>query len=128
MATVNETAVHEGGVVHIFTWTPLTNVNVDGRWRYIASYTDASVEMFGTFGGATVGFQGSNAPRGTTPTVGITIRDTGKVILEFTVNDLRQILEGVSQIRPLLTGGDGTTSVTVRVRTNGPEKMWQAQE
>ena len=95
----------------IATWTPLA-LNDDGSWVEFVQQADRSIQVSGTFGGATVTIQGSNEP---SPTSGPTLTDLGGTSLSFTSAGLRSIAEGARQVRPVVTGGDGTTAITVRM-------------
>jgi hypothetical protein len=74
-------------------------------------YADRSVQVSGTFGaGGTVVVQGSN--NGTNYH---TLTDPQGNALSFTAAGLEQITEVVKFIRPSVTAGDGTTSLTVTI-------------
>ncbi len=81
-----------------------TGVPVD-----LIEYTDRSVQVEGTFGtGGSVAIEGSND--------GINweqLRDPSSTLLAITTAGLHGILEMTWQIRPHVTAGDGTTSLTV---------------
>lgn len=113
MATVTATSERTGVQLlgRITTWTPLLQGD-DGSWVEFVQQPDRSIEVSGTFGGATVTLQGSNAP---TPAAGYTLTDPLGAALSFTSAGLRNVAEGARQVRPLVTGGDGTTSLTVRM-------------
>lgn len=100
----------------IVAWTPLTSVNVDGSvFSQSAFYVDKSVQVVGTFGGATVALRGSNVP---TPgpvsgTDWFTLHKTDQNSLSFTGADGFTMLDNPVHIAPFVTGGDGTTSLSV---------------
>ena len=113
------TAVDEGSIssrAQIVTWTPLTNVNVDGQvFSKAAFYADKSVQVLGTFDGATLTMRGSNVP---TPAVAgdwFTIRRTDGTALTFTAADGFTVLDNVMHISPLESGGTSNTSITVHL-------------
>jgi hypothetical protein len=112
MATVNpsiSTIEGDGSVMQI-VWTPLTSTNLDGapvRW---CQYADRSVQLSGTWGTATVVLQGSND--GTT---WFTLTDPQTVAISKTADALEQVLEMTQFVRPLLSGGNGTTAVTANL-------------
>jgi polygalacturonase len=114
MATVNETieeikTFQDDG--HIVVWTPLTTTNADGRTISMVGSSDRSAQIAGTFGvGGTVVLEGSN--NGTTFH---TLTDPQGNALSFTAAGLEQITELTRHIRPRVTAGDGTTSITVTV-------------
>ena len=66
-----------------------------------SNYADRSVQVFGTFGGATVTMQGSN-DGGTTWS---TLNDTAGVALTFSAAGIKQVLEVSQMIRPSVAGG-----------------------
>jgi hypothetical protein len=68
--------------------------------------SDRSVQVSGTFGGATAVLQGSND--GVTWN---TLTDPQGNALSFTAGGLEAVLELTRYVRPSVSGGDGTTSV-----------------
>lgn len=95
---------------YVVTWGPMANGDV-GSPFLCCNFPDKSVEVSGTFGaGGTVTFQGTNMV--TSPTYS-TLRDATGATLSITATDLRSILENPLQVRPNITAGDGTTSLTV---------------
>lgn len=89
------------------TWAnmPLDEV---GLALPMAQYSDRSVQVTGTFGGATVTIEGSND--------GVnyfTLVDPHGNNLSFVTSRLEAVLEMVLWVRPKVTGGDGTTDLTV---------------
>lgn len=98
-------------------WTGLLQGD-DGAAYAPHDYPDRTVQVTGTFGGATVTIQGSNDPTATDaspPTAWFTLTDQTGGALVFTAAGGRLIVEATRWIRPLVTGGDGTTSVTADV-------------
>jgi hypothetical protein len=94
----------------IFTWAPLGNGD-DGTvipTDYLP-WLDRTFQVEGTFGaGGTLVIEGSND--------GInfhTLTDPQGLALSFTGPGLRQVVEVTLQVRPRVTGGDGTTALTV---------------
>jgi hypothetical protein len=73
----------------------------------MAGYSDRSVQVVGTFGGATVSIEGSND--GVTFA---TLTDPQGNPLTFVTSRLETIMEMTLYIRPKVTGGDGTTSLS----------------
>lgn len=121
MATVAWTTVASqtfGEIAATITWTPLTTTNLDGQAFAMPAFADRSIHVYGTFGAAaTLTIQGSNE---VTPTNWVTLAAAGDpaedmVFLTAGGNDIKQILEVSRFIRPLLSGGDGTTSLTVQM-------------
>jgi hypothetical protein len=81
-------------------------------------WSDRSVHVFGTFGGATVTIQGSNE---LVPTNWVTLAAAGDATedMTYTANDIKQLLEVSRWVRPLLSGGAGS-SVTVLMLARRP--------
>ena len=73
-------------------------------------YSDRTVQVDGTFGGATVLLQGSN--NGLTYH---TLTDPQGNPLSFAAGGLETIIELPVYLRPLVQSGDGSTSLTVTV-------------
>jgi hypothetical protein len=80
----------------------------------LPGYAERSVEISGTFGGATVVIEGRNKVAGS---VYFTLNDPFGNALSFTVAGLKQILENVYALRPRVTGGDGTTSINISINS-----------
>lgn len=90
-------------------WTPLTTTNVDGNPFTVGYYKDRSVQVSGTFGaGGTCVIQGSMDG-----TNYYTLTDPQGNALSFTSAKIEAVSELVLYIRPYITAGDGTTSLTV---------------
>jgi hypothetical protein len=131
MATVSHApqalAGYTGDEVLIVQWSPLTTTNADGEWIALPLHRDISVHIFGTFGtGGTVLIQGSNEVAAS-PTSAMTLNSadvdgTAPYPLSVTAAKLRQVLDAPVKIRPFVSAGDGTTSLTVilkAVRSRG---------
>lgn len=109
MATVNAafTDISQDGSVYKVQWTPLTNSNTDGSPVVATEWADRCVSIDGTFGGATVVIQGSNDGSNW-----YTLNNAQGTAISGTAGLLKQIVEVPYYIRPLLSGGAGS-SVTV---------------
>lgn len=118
MATVNWTlaAVNTFGDderIVIVSWTPLTNANTDGQRFENPASSDRSIQVVGTFGAAGhLVCQGSNDG-----TNWATLTDPQGNSIDFTAAGIEQVMEITRYIRPLVTGGDGNTSITVTMVT-----------
>lgn len=88
-------------------WDALTTGD-DGQPIDWSEFADRSVQVYGTFGGATVTMQGSNDP-GPTPTNWNTLTDLQGNALAFTAAGLEMIAEPTCWVRPVVTGGAGTS-------------------
>jgi hypothetical protein len=102
-----------GNNVIVVSWSPITTANNDGQRFEMPGSADRSVQVFGTFGaGGTITFQGSNE---LVPAAWVTLAAAGDPAedMTFSAADMKQLLESTRWVRPLLSGGDGTTSLTV---------------
>lgn len=114
MATVALTQKKHIRGVHEFKWTPLTTTNSDGAKAGpdsgAPSLPDKTVHVTGTAGASfSMNIEGSNDG-----TNWVILTDPQGNVLTFTAIDkLEQIQENPLYIRPNVTAGDGTTSVTV---------------
>lgn len=98
----------EGGA-YLATWTNLTTTDVDGEKVAYAGASDRTVQVVGTFGaGGTVVIEGSNDG-----TNWATLTDPQGNALSFTAAKVETVMELTRYIRPRVTGGDGTTDLTV---------------
>lgn len=93
--------------VGIFTWTPLAQGD-DGSPCSLAQYADRSVQVAGTFGGATLRVEGSNDG-----TNWATLTDPQGNELLITGAKIEMVTEVTLYIRPVVVGGGGTTALTV---------------
>lgn len=105
-------AAFVGDNVRIGTWTGLTQTTSDdGEPMELPGWPDRSVQVFGTFGtGGSVRIQGSND--GTNWAV---LTDPQGNDLNITAAKIEAITELTRYVRPLVTAGDGTTSLSVIV-------------
>lgn len=105
------------------SWVGLQADSVGGAWKRCGA-SDKTFHIFGELGGATVGLQGSNDPRviNDDPVVRAAaawspLRDPDRSVIAVI-----SLLNGLNMdvlhpnpiyIRPVITGGDGTTLVDV---------------
>lgn len=104
------------GAAEMWEWTGLLNTD-DGSAVILPAGTDRSVHAYGTFGaGGTVTIEGTNET-GSSPSNWVALRDNfgAALTLQTGAAALKGVHEAVYQIRPRVTGGDGTTSLTVRL-------------
>lgn len=96
--------------VAIIQWAPLTFAGLDdGAPVDLVQYADRSIQVFGTFGtGGSVRIEGSLD--GTNWAV---LTDPQGNDLNITTSKIEAVAEMTRFIRPRVTAGDGTTSVTV---------------
>lgn len=93
--------------VAVTSWFALA-ADDDGEPVRLAVFSDRSVQVLGTFGGASVTIGGSND--------GVTyhaLTDIAGNPLTLTTACLKQIVELPVYLKPRVFGGDGTTSLTV---------------
>ncbi len=112
-ATVQSTsATNLGGsfAYWAWTWTPLTTTNANGSALLATRDSgDNTVQVTGTFGvGGTIVLQGS-----VDGTNWYTLNNLAGSAVSFTAAGLSGVAEAPPYIRPFITGGDGTTSLTV---------------
>lgn len=102
--------VTHGDRGHVIQWTPMTNSGSDvGTPVEMPGSADRSVQVTGTFGtGGSVRIEGSND--GTNYAV---LTDPQGNALDITTAKIETIMELTRYIRPRVTAGDGTTSLTV---------------
>lgn len=113
MATVNLDRDPSTGAGVGVQWTPLTTTNADGQAWDSLDFADISVQVVGTFGvGGTLLIEGSNQA---TPANWATLNDPQGNALSFTAAKMEQLLEMPRWIRPRVSAGDGTTSLTVEL-------------
>lgn len=110
--TLTETQLTVGA--KLARWASL--VNLDNGDAFLApDFPDKSVVVRGTFSGATVTLVGANV-EGTPPAAAWqTLNDPQGNALTFTSARIEQLLENPYQIRPQVTGGDGTTALLVEI-------------
>lgn len=108
------TRVEDGGVfdVYLATWPAMGNADT-GLPVAMSGSSDRSVQIEGTFGGATVVIQGSN--NGTNYQL---LTDPQGNDISKTTADLEAITELTRYVRPVTSGGTGT-SVTVSLLLRG---------
>ena len=93
--------------VAVTTWAAMA-ADDDGEPVRLAVYSDRTVQVAGTFGGASVTIGGSND--GETYHA---LHDTSGAAMTLTEGKLQQIVELPIYIKPRVFGGDGTTLLKV---------------
>lgn len=97
-----------GNNAHFVSWTPLLNGD-SGAPYAMPGFADRAVQIAGTFGaGGTVVIEGT-----IDGTNYVTLNDPQGVAISKTAAGLSEISQIVKLIRPRVTAGDGTTSITV---------------
>ena len=98
------------------TWNTLLLADT-GSVAVLTKWSDKTVQIRGTWGGATLVIQGSN-DGGTTWT---TLTDPQGNALSFTTGSpMEAIQENPERIRPSTSGGNGTTDLDVNITCTGP--------
>jgi hypothetical protein len=97
-----------GNLAHVWAGMALGDT---GQEAVHSGTGDRTVQVFGTFGaGGSVTIQGT-----LDGTNWASLHDTNGVALTFTTAGIRTVLQNVLAIRPVITGGDGTTSLTTLI-------------
>lgn len=108
MATISVDTLPSGNDrCTVATWANMAQNDV-GMPMGNSQYTDRSFQVAGTFGGATVAVEGTNDD-----TNWSTLTDLQGNPLLFTTAKIELVTEATLRIRPKVTGGDGTTNLTV---------------
>lgn len=108
MATINHTrAATNSSAAFVATWTGLAQGD-SGDALPFSQFADKSVQVAGTFGGASVTVEGSNDG-----TNWATLTDPQGNDLVITSPKIEMITEATLLTRPCVVGGDGTTALNV---------------
>ena len=92
-----------------FTWTPVQQNDTCLAATGLSEFDDRTVHIEGVPSGATIAIQGTASGGGYA-----TLNDTFGSPLSFTTTDkIRAVTEYVDSIKPVLSGGDGSTAWTV---------------
>lgn len=114
VALQNRNGLH--GAVHI-SWFNMPNDSV-GDYLEFSNHSDKTIQYWGTFAGASAYMKGSNDP---------TVPNDPDAAAWFDLTDLQgnaltktsaageMIIENPRYIRPVVTGGDGTTAINVSI-------------
>lgn len=105
------------------TWAGLNTTDTDGQPLQFAGHADKTVHVFGTFGGASVSFQASNDPRVLTDpgnAAWFTMDDINGLPMTYSSNGGDMLVLNPRFTRPVLTGGNGTTDITVIICCKSP--------
>lgn len=98
----------QDGSTFIITWTAVTNAD-SCQAISLPEYSDRSVQVLGTFNAASVAVQGSN-DGGTTFAP---LNDPTSTVIAITAAGIKAVLENTDQIKPVITGGGASQSLTV---------------
>lgn len=111
MATITPTitALQDRNTV-LATWANMANGDVGAPVAY-PRHADKSVQVTGTFGaGGSVAVQGSNDGANYAA-----LNDNGGTVIAITAAAVKGVGENTRSVRPAVTAGDGTTSLTVNM-------------
>lgn len=94
----------------------------DWQWSFVQGDTgnpiaisnqgDVTIQVSGTFAGAGITLQGSNEPGATN---GIALHDIDGNAINLTAGGILQVKEKTLFLWPVITGGNGTTSLTITI-------------
>jgi hypothetical protein len=104
MATVPATIIEGEGRTFIVTWAGLAEGDVGAAIRF-GGAADRTVQVIGTFGGATLRLEGTLEAQ---PTTWLPLNDAQGDPIEITAARLEAITELVRQVRPAVVDGAGT--------------------
>ncbi len=111
MATVQATSntdIAGDGSIRKVVWTPLTTTNADGAAIEWVQYADRTIQFNGTFGtGGTIKLQGSNDGSNW-----FDLSDPQGTAISKGAAGIEAVLEITQYVRPFVSAGDGTTSLT----------------
>ena len=114
MATVSNIRTQAGGGTFRHTWTPLLQGD-DGQTAKFPANADRTVQVLGVFGGATVTFEASLVANTPASAEWFSVTDLQGNAITFTSAGGEFVTENSVHYRPVVTGGDGTTSLTVHM-------------
>lgn len=130
--TISIPTYHHGGNApgaFIVTWGPMANGD-DGKPFVCPNRADKSVQVIGTFGaGGNAKIEGTNKqaynPDGSAVSLVSTdyntLNDPQANALDFTATKIEEVLENPNAVRPRISAGDGTTSLTVIMVVSSPQ-------
>lgn len=106
----------QGHIAFVVSWALMANGDVGKPLpKKYAAFVDRTFQVEGTFGaGGSVAVQGSNADNDT-GSVGTyrALTDPQGTTIAITAAGIKQVTEACANMRPAVTAGDGTTSLTV---------------
>lgn len=112
MAVTSKTVTNTSNVndlALVSTWAAIPNGNTGEPFEW-PGFADRSVQITGTFGGGTVVIEGSNDG-----TNYVTLNNMQGSALSFSAAGFKGVAEISRYIRPSVSGGDGTTAITVTI-------------
>ncbi len=100
------------------TWETITSTNTNGSPAEIPEWSDKTIQVVGTWGGATASVEGSND--GTNYS---TLHDLLGNTLFLTSDGITSVMETTRYIRPSSAGGDGTQDLDFILLARRPNNM-----
>lgn len=97
--TVTDVSIRGNESTYTVVWTPVTEADTCVAVQ-MPEYADRSIQVSGTFGGASVAVQGSNDG-----TNFAALRDPSSTTIAITTAGIRAVLENTYQTKPVATGG-----------------------
>jgi hypothetical protein len=112
MAVVQPTIIAVNKKSRLIRWASMANGDTGAPIDLHGEFGDKCVQLTGTLStGGAMTFQGSNIA-GSSPTWA-TLRDASGSTIVMTSLGFAQVLENPYRVRPNITAGDGSTSLTV---------------
>lgn len=111
MAQIKADKVDISGGAHALVWRNVKQGDTCVPVQYVGG-RDRTIQAVGVFGGATVTIEGSLDPDINTAAFN-QLTDLFANNISYTANGIDAITELVTQVRPVVSGGSGTTDVTV---------------
>lgn len=108
MATINHTSLLKGSGALLYTWEGMGDDD-EGAWLEVPGAADKTVQFGGTWGGATIVWQGSMDK-----VTNFTLTDADGNAISVTADAMRLVRENTRYVRPVSSGGTGT-DVDVRL-------------
>lgn len=118
MATIKPTfstiAVGRGnGSCMVVKWTPVTEADTCAPVSF-PEYSDKSIQVYGTFGSASIALNGSNDTVDNASPTFAALRDPSSTTIAITSAGIKAVLENTVQVQPVSSGGS-SSSVTIIV-------------
>lgn len=107
-----------GGQLNLQQWEGVVLGDTPIAISLNPNLADCSVSVAGTWGGATISFQGAlNSTLG--DAVFVELTNPAGDALNFSADALETVLQNCFFVKPVLTGGDGTTDLDIILLVRG---------
>jgi hypothetical protein len=116
--TYSVESIGRNSAVFIVTWGPLAN-DETGDVFAAPSLTDATIHSYGVFSGASLSLEGSNDTDASTTEWETLSEPSDTLYSGIIASGIAQILESPYKYRPVVSGGDGSTAITVKLKVVG---------